>query len=237
MKHPNFKSVLLALVAAMAYGHVMAHPDIKQEYDCEVDGVWYNLDDQTMTAEVTYHDQWNFMDCTYPEDAIEGVDYGVVYKGDVVIPETIEYGGKVYTVTRIGDNAFARSSMMTSVTVPRTVTGIGSYAFVLFARNAALDLTCFAGEPPLADRWSFPENYFDVKNSRLYVPESSVALYRGAEGWKEFGHIIAIEDATGIGAPERGANRPKKVYDAAGHRLPAPRKGLNIVGGRKVVLP
>ena len=46
----------------------------------------------------------------------------------VVIPETVTYDGITYAVTRIGYNAFARSSI-TSVTIPNSVTSIGDGAF------------------------------------------------------------------------------------------------------------
>ena len=50
------------------------------------------------------------------------------YTGDIVIPETVTYGGKTYKVTRIGDKAF-QSDDPTSVTIPNSVTSIGEEAF------------------------------------------------------------------------------------------------------------
>ncbi len=46
------------------------------------------------------------------------------YSGDVVIPESVEYGGKIYKVTYIGNEAFFRCSGMTSISIPSSVTGI-----------------------------------------------------------------------------------------------------------------
>ena len=48
--------------------------------------------------------------------------------GDLYIPETIEYNNITYTVTRIGDKAF-KSTDITSVIIPSSVTSIGNYAF------------------------------------------------------------------------------------------------------------
>ena len=44
------------------------------------------------------------------------------YTGVVVIPESVTYHNKTYSVTSIGTSAFARSSNMISVTIPESVT-------------------------------------------------------------------------------------------------------------------
>lgn len=51
------------------------------------------------------------------------------YEGEYDIPETITYGGKTYTVTSIGENAFYECSGVTAVTLPNTVNSIGINAF------------------------------------------------------------------------------------------------------------
>ena len=51
------------------------------------------------------------------------------YSGEIVIPESVEYGGTTYSVTSIGDDAFYYCSGMTSVTIPNSVESIGSSAF------------------------------------------------------------------------------------------------------------
>ena len=52
------------------------------------------------------------------------------YEGDVVIPETVTYGGKTYTVSGIGSYAFHHCATLTSVTIPNTVETIGVGSFV-----------------------------------------------------------------------------------------------------------
>ena len=47
----------------------------------------------------------------------------------VSIPTLIQYSGKQYTVTSIGNYAFEDCSSLTSVTIPNSVTSIGDYAF------------------------------------------------------------------------------------------------------------
>lgn len=54
---------------------------------------------------------------------------GETLSGDIVIPETFEYGGKKYKITAIGKNAFQSNKKITSVEIPSTVKKIGSHAF------------------------------------------------------------------------------------------------------------
>lgn len=56
-------------------------------------------------------------------------DYLYKYSGDVVIPESVEYGGNKYNVTLIGKMAFNNCSSLYSVTIPNSVASIGEMAF------------------------------------------------------------------------------------------------------------
>ncbi len=56
--------------------------------------------------------------------------YESEYSGDVVIPESVEYEEKNYSVTSIVSYAFRNCSGLISVTIPSSVTSISSYAFV-----------------------------------------------------------------------------------------------------------
>lgn len=51
------------------------------------------------------------------------------YEGTPVIPETITYEGKPYTVTCIGNGAFERCFQVDAVVIPNTVLYIGDWAF------------------------------------------------------------------------------------------------------------
>lgn len=48
---------------------------------------------------------------------------------DLVIPETLEYNGKVYPVTEIGDGAYRYCTSITTVTISKNLEKIGSNAF------------------------------------------------------------------------------------------------------------
>lgn len=75
----------------------------------EIDGIYYNLNEKSKTAEVTWGNN--------------------LYSGDTIIPETISYDGVVYDVTSIGYYAFGGDKDLISVVIPNSVTSIGNSAF------------------------------------------------------------------------------------------------------------
>ena len=81
-------------------------------YDCEVGDIYYNLNKEEMTAEVT------FKDYSYNS-----------YFGDIVIPESITYSDQTYSVTSIVKSAFAGCTGLTSIIIGNGVTTIGNNAF------------------------------------------------------------------------------------------------------------
>ena len=72
----------------------------------KIDGIYYNLDLNNKTATVVFHLRY-------------------YYKGDLVIPSSVTHEEVEYSVTRIESNAFRKSSELTSITIPNSVTSIG----------------------------------------------------------------------------------------------------------------
>lgn len=95
----------------------MILPITAAAYDFEVDGIYYRRSGNN--AIVTYK--------TYT--GVSSNPYYNEYSGDLVIPETVTWEDKTYTVTAIGDYAYYRTADVTSVTLPNTITSIGKYAF------------------------------------------------------------------------------------------------------------
>jgi len=88
---------------------LMLLPMISFAEAVEIDGIYYNLVSKLKTAEVTFN----------PDK----------YRGDIVIPESIEYDGEKYNVTSIGVNAFYQCSYLNSVIIPSSVKIIDTQAF------------------------------------------------------------------------------------------------------------
>ena len=89
-------------------------PMLASAYDALIDGIYYNFSGNEAT--VTYLERFSSKNAN-------------AYSGAVVIPRTVSYNDKTYTVTKIGDFAFYRCSGMNSLSIPNNVTSIGQYAF------------------------------------------------------------------------------------------------------------
>ena len=81
----------------------------------KIGNIYYNLDEDTKTAEVTK-----------PQSAY---DYTFKYSGDIVIPASVTYEGKDYTVTSVGKSTFSAFYGITSIVLPTSLRNIGEYAF------------------------------------------------------------------------------------------------------------
>ena len=113
MKH-YYLSFFIATLMSMACNVATAHDISVANSDGKT--IYYNYNSDGSSVSVTYQG-------TYSSS------YSNEYTGDVVIPETVTYGDKTYSVTSIGDRAFYNCSGLTSVTIPNNVTSIGSCAF------------------------------------------------------------------------------------------------------------
>lgn len=77
--------------------------------DVKIDGIYYKLNSNDKTAEVVFH-------------------RGYAYSGDLVIPSSVTSDGVDYSVTSIA-NAFSKSTELTSITIPNSVTSISEGIF------------------------------------------------------------------------------------------------------------
>ena len=168
-------------------------------------------------------------------------------EGKVEIPATVEIDGKTYTVTEIAADAFKDNKKLTEVTIPGTVTTIGDGAFAGCENLWAIYV--FAPEPislTAADARSMvtraaenvPSQFegIDFDACTLYVPIGSEQKYREAKGWKLFTHIVGVADPSGITTIRTEQKANMTIYNLSGQQLATPLRGLNIIGGKKVVV-
>ena len=105
----KFRTLLTSLIVLLCTA-VSAH-------DFEVDGIYYRIiGSSKLNVQVTYR-------------GYSYTDYSDEYSGSVVIPEKVTYNGKEYPVTSIREYTFYNCSGLTSITIPNSVTDIGSAAF------------------------------------------------------------------------------------------------------------
>lgn len=83
-------------------------------YDFMVDGIAYKKNSDDKSVSVTYKDYYN---------------NSTSYRGSIVIPDQVKYGGVTYSVTQIGEKAFDQCTGLTSVVIGDLVTDINTYAF------------------------------------------------------------------------------------------------------------
>lgn len=82
----------------------------------EGDFIWYDFNEKEKTARVTFKGN------STPSGRRD-------YINDITIPSTVEYKGKLYSVTSIGIGAFSGCDKLFNVTIPNSVTSIGRAAF------------------------------------------------------------------------------------------------------------
>ncbi len=185
---------LLVLVACLSSALTLSADD----YDFVADRLAYKITGTT-TVEVAN-----------PGGEAKASD--IDYSGVINIPRTVTNNGTTYTVTGIGLNAFAGSSV-TQVIIPNSVTYIDEYAFYLcwdltsvsigsgvrtigdfafcFCENLRY-VICRATTPPTVYECTFKimsGSGLGLDFVQLYVPSSA---YWSSAYWNQFGNISSI---------------------------------------------
>ena len=116
------KKVLLFAMKRLIAIALLLFPLLAHAEDVEIDGLWYRLNAEDMTAQVI---------CS------QG---GQPYSGDVVIPEKVSYEDAEYSVTSIGNSAFQSCITLSSIVIPDGVNRIGKAAFMYCDALAFVDI-------------------------------------------------------------------------------------------------
>ena len=181
----------------------------------EINGIYYNLVSKIQEAEVTSNPN--------------------KYTGSVLIPEKVTYESVEYSVTSIRKYAFENCSGLTSITIPNSVTSIGERAFEYSDLTTVVSLieNPFWIEGKSTSSRAF--SLYTFYNATLYVPVGTIDKYKATDGWKDFAYIVE-GTPTGIKVIENTQKKNATVYDLNGVRLSEPKKGINILNGKKVVV-
>ncbi len=132
------------------------------------------------------------------------------------------------SITSIGEYAFRDCIGLGSIIIPSAVTNIGYDAFLGCTKLISVK-SLNDKAPTLGDR-----AFSIVYNATLQIPENSETSYINAGYAYYFKNIVEF-DPSGIQGITMDKSIKSPVYDLNGRRLKKPSKGINIIGGKKVL--
>ena len=138
------------------------------------------------------------------------------YSGDVVIPESVEFGVTAYSVTSIGTSAFVYCDGLTSVTIPNSVTSIGGSAF--YDCDGLTSVT-------------IPNSVVSIEGSAFANCKGLTSVTIGSSvesiGWSTFGNCSILSDVYCYAEEVPNTSSDAFVYSPASATLHVPAGSIN----------
>ena len=187
-------------------------------YDFEVDGIYYNLTSGIVSV----------------VDAPDG------YSGDVAIPSTVNYNGKVLFVTGISDKAFYNCTELTSIVIPEGITDIRDQAFY-GCSNLTSVIIPSSVTYIYKQAFAYCSNLTDVTSNAINAPGLSYGVFEGINSGAILHYPIGSNYLSWSGQIKvEGAVSEKYgtstwVVDDYGHAIVSSSYEIAPYGGNKVI--
>jgi hypothetical protein len=163
-------------------------------------------------------------------------DYNV--SGSYEIPEKVKGNdGNEYDVIGIAQEAFKDNKLLTSITIPSSISSIGEAAF---SGCDNLKEICVKDDEPIVLGSNGVFEGVNLETCVLYVPETSIEKYKADKIWGRFKNILA--DTSGIYDIMLNEYKTNDVYNLQGQKvlrhtsnieqLP---KGVYVIKGKKFI--
>ena len=182
MKKLNI-TFLLTMLMSMVGLNASAHDIAVQNADGVT--IYYNFINNNTELAVTYRGSYSY-------------SYSNEYTGNVVIPESVTYNEKTYSVTSIGSFAFESCSGLTSVTIPNSVTSISDAFNGCFALKKVIapDIAAWCGIN-FGDVWANPLCYAhhlysddNTEITELVIPDGVTSI--GQYAFKDCSGLTSV---------------------------------------------
>jgi hypothetical protein len=143
-------------------------------------------------------------------------------------------------VKSIEGGAFEWCTGLTSVSIPNSVTSIGTMAF--YGCACLKKVFSYIEDPfeiykDIFGGYYVDDQYVEFTTATLYVPIGTKAKYEATPAWNLFQNIVE-KDLTSIKETVQQTldTAVPVIYNLSGQKLTTPKKGLNIINGKKVVI-